>query len=198
MSEHYYTSSPQVKSREERIEITLRGMKLTFYTDRGVFSKEKVDFGSELLIDVIEANEDAKILDVGCGYGPIGLSLAKESSKRSITMVDVNQRALTLAGKNAKVNGIENISIQESDLLVNVEDRDFDLIISNPPIRAGKDVVHTLFEQSYDHLKPEGELWIVIQKKQGSPSAIKKLESLFEIVEEVTKKKGYRIIRAKK
>jgi 16S rRNA (guanine1207-N2)-methyltransferase len=198
MSEHYYTSSPQVESREERIEITLRGIKLTFYTDRGVFSKEKVDFGSELLINVLEAKEDAKILDVGCGYGPIGLSLAKESSKRIVTMVDVNQRALSLADKNAELNGIQNVNIQQSDLIANVEDRDFDLIISNPPIRAGKEVVHTLFEQSYDHLKPEGELWIVIQKKQGSPSAIKKLESLFEIVDEVTKKKGYRIIRAKK
>jgi 16S rRNA (guanine1207-N2)-methyltransferase len=196
MSEHYYTNKPQVESKEERMEVTLRENRLMLYSDRGVFSKGGIDFGSQLLIESIEVGNSAKILDVGCGYGPIGLALAKESEDRQITMVDINERALSLAKKNAQVNNIHNVHIIESDVLSAIEDSDYDYILSNPPIRAGKHVVHQLLEESYHHLKSAGELWIVIQKKQGSPSAYKKLEDLFKKVTEVTKKKGYRIFRA--
>jgi 16S rRNA (guanine1207-N2)-methyltransferase len=196
MSEHYYTNKPQVESKEERMEVTLRDNRLLLCSDRGVFSKGGIDFGSQLLIESIEVGDSAKILDVGCGYGPIGLALAKESEGRQITMVDINERALSLTVKNAQINNINNVHIIESDLLSAIKDYDYDYILSNPPIRAGKQVVHRLLEESYHHLKAEGELWIVIQKKQGSPSAYKKLEDLFKKVTEVTKKKGYRIFRA--
>jgi 16S rRNA (guanine1207-N2)-methyltransferase len=198
MSDHYYSQSPKVESNEHKIRVTLRSKEMNFYTDSGVFSKNSIDFGSQLLIETIIVPEEACVLDVGCGYGPIGLTLAKESEHHQVTLVDVNQRALSLAQKNAKINQIENITIMESDLLEAVRDQLFDIIVSNPPIRAGKQVVHSLFEQSYQSLRDQGELWIVIQKKQGLESAIKKLETLFEKVDEVTKKKGYRIIRAKK
>lgn len=198
MTEHYYTNNPQVTSKEEKIQVSLRGSKLTFSTDRGVFSKAGIDFGSQLLVESVEVAKDAKILDVGCGYGTIGLALAKESNERQVTLIDVNQRALSLVEKNAQTNGIKNIRIVESDLFKSIEEKDYDLIISNPPIRAGKDIVHQLLEESYQHLKVGGQLWIVIQRKQGSPSAFKKLEERFEKVNEVTKKKGYRIFRAEK
>lgn len=198
MSEHYYSRQPQVESKEERLEVNLRGQRLSFYTDRGVFSKGGIDFGTQLLVESLELPHDAKVLDVGCGYGPLGLSLAKESLQRKVTLVDINERALHLAEKNAKINQLENVSIFQSDLLSQVIERDFDYIISNPPIRAGKRIVHQLFEQSGYHLNSEGELWIVIQKKQGAPSTFKKLEEYFQKVEEITKKKGYRIFRAKK
>jgi 16S rRNA (guanine1207-N2)-methyltransferase len=198
MTEHYYTNNPQVTSKEEQIQVTLRGNKLTFSTDRGVFSKAGIDFGSQLLVESVEVAKDAKILDVGCGYGTIGLALAKESDERQVTLIDVNQRALSLVDKNAQANGIKNIRIVESDLYKAIDEQDYDLIISNPPIRAGKDIIHQLLEESYQYLKVGGQLWIVIQKKQGSPSAFKKLEERFEKVNEVTKKKGYRIFKAEK
>lgn len=198
MSEHYYTNNPQVESKEEQIQVTLRGNKLTFSTDRGVFSKASIDFGSQLLVESVEVAKNAKILDVGCGYGVIGLALAKESEERQVTLIDVNQRALSLVNKNARLNGIKNIRVIDSDLFTAIEEKNYDLIISNPPIRAGKNVVHQLLEESYQYLSEKGQLWIVIQKKQGSPSAFKKLEERFEKVNEVTKKKGYRIFKAEK
>lgn len=174
-------------------------MKLHFKTDNGVFSKREVDFGSKVLIEAFQMPElNGNILDVGCGYGPIGLTLAKEFAERTVHMVDVNERALTLASENARINKIPNIQIYESDRLLNVEAKDFAAILTNPPIRAGKQVVHDILEQSYERLLEGGELWVVIQKKQGAPSAIKKLEEMFDEVEIVEKNKGYFIIKAKK
>lgn len=103
-----------------------------------------------------------------------------------------------MVNKNARLNGIKNIRVIDSDLFTAIEEKNYDLIISNPPIRAGKNVVHQLLEESYQYLSEKGQLWIVIQKKQGSPSAFKKLEERFEKVNEVTKKKGYRIFKAEK
>lgn len=138
------------------------------------------------------------ILDVGCGYGPIGLSLAKAFPERKVIMVDVNQRAIDLAKKNAADNSITNVDIFSSDLLEKVETNDFAAILTNPPIRAGKETVHKLFEDAYNHLAVNGELWIVIQKKQGAPSAIEKLKTMSQEVTVVGKKKGYYIIKVKK
>jgi 16S rRNA (guanine1207-N2)-methyltransferase len=139
-------------------------------------------------------------LDVGCGYGPIGLSAAVLAERGTVTMLDVNNRALELARENAALNGITNVRVMESDALSAVAGEAFDCILTNPPIRAGKEVVHRIFNQAYDALAVNGVLWVVIQKKQGSPSAWARLEELFGEgqVEEVTKDKGYRIFRAKK
>jgi 16S rRNA (guanine1207-N2)-methyltransferase len=199
MSDHYYTENPGVSSEERDWTFTLRGEKFSFYSDRGVFSKKEVDFGSRLLTDVFAFPQiNGDILDVGCGYGPIGLSVAKSDPSRVVHMVDVNERALLLSERNAKRNGISNVKVYKSDRLENVAQTDFAAIVTNPPIRAGKQIVHSIFEQSYDHLAPGGELWVVIQKKQGAPSAVEKLESLFQEVEITEKKKGYFIIKAKK
>ncbi len=196
MTEHYYTSEPQSASRPEQFTTELRGHTLKFLTDRGVFARGRIDFGSELLIEHVQTAPDAKVLDIGCGYGPIGLSLAKESPAREVSLVDVNKRAVALTKKNAQLNQIDNVRIFESDLFERVTDKDYDLIVTNPPVRAGKRVVYALFEQSAAHLRPGGELWLVIQKKQGAPSAYKKLSACFSDVQEVAKKKGYRLYKA--
>lgn len=199
MSEHYYSRTQKVESDPKYWDFTLRDFRFRFKTDNGVFSKREVDFGSQLLIETFTLPEvEGPILDVGCGYGPIGLSIAKLDQQRFVHMVDVNERALLLAKENAELNQISNVKIYESDRLQNVTEGNFAAILTNPPIRAGKKVVHEIFEQSYDHLKENGELWVVIQKKQGAPSAIEKLKELFSEVETVDKEKGYFIIKSKK
>jgi 16S rRNA (guanine1207-N2)-methyltransferase len=199
MSEHYYSRTQKVESDPKFWDFTLRSHIFRFKTDNGVFSKREVDFGSRLLIEsFIMPKVEGHVLDVGCGYGPIGLSLAKEFSNRIVHMVDVNERAIELAKENASLNKITNVDIYESDRLLNVRGDTFAAILTNPPIRAGKQTVHDIFEQSFEHLVPNGELWIVIQKKQGAPSALEKLKTLFSDVETVDKAKGYFIIKAKK
>lgn len=198
MSEHYFSREPQVESKPVYWNFRLRGHNFKFKTDRGVFSKNEVDFGSRLLIETFRLPDvEGDILDAGCGYGPIGLAIAK-GTDRVVHMIDVNERALALAKENASLNEIENVNIFESDRLCGVKEKDLAAIVTNPPIRAGKKIVHEIFEQSYEHLRDEGELWVVIQKKQGAPSAISKLSEIFAEVETVEKKKGYFIIKAKK
>ena len=166
---------------------------MTFLTDAGVFSKKMVDFGSQLLLKCLEVNQGETVLDVGCGYGPLGLSLAKSYGVQA-TMVDINNRALDLARQNAERNKVE-ATIFQSNIYEQVEGK-FDHVISNPPIRAGKQVVHEIIEKSKDFLETGGDLTIVIQKKQGAPSAKSKMEDVFGNCEIVKKDKGYYILRS--
>ncbi|MCM3570057.1 class I SAM-dependent methyltransferase [Neobacillus mesonae] len=199
MTEHYYSRTQNVESNPQYWDFSLRNHRLRFKTDNGVFSKREVDFGSRLLIEsFISPTIEGPILDVGCGYGPIGLSIAKDEQDRMIHMVDVNERAIQLAKENAGLNKIQNVEIYESDRLSSVNEMNFAAILTNPPIRAGKKTVHDIFEQSALHLVPNGELWIVIQKKQGAPSALEKLKTIFSQVETVDKSKGYFIFKAVK
>ncbi|MFD0872466.1 Ribosomal RNA large subunit methyltransferase G [Chlamydia abortus] len=198
MSDHYYTPKPVAAHDLRMIRQSLRGRDFQFVTDAGVFSKNAIDFGSRLLIESVEVAEDAKVLDVGCGYGPIGIAVAAEVSLGSVTMIDINERAVELARENARRNGLANVKVMQSNMLEQVLDDRFHCILTNPPIRAGKAVVHQIFEQAYHCLLPSGQLWVVIQKKQGAPSAKLKLEEMFGQVEEITKDKGYRIFKATK
>lgn len=198
MSEHYYSEKPSTVNDRQKFEAILRGSKFSFVTDAGVFSKQSIDYGSCVLIDHMAFPSDAKVLDVGCGYGPIGLTAAKLAPQGHVTMIDVNERAVGLAKENARTNGIANVTVLQSDLFSALGEERFDAILTNPPIRAGKDVVHRIYELSAERLTPQGALWVVIQKKQGAPSTQDKLEQLFERVEEVTKDKGYRIFKALK
>lgn len=199
MSEHYYAKDPKVKSRPKDWTTELRGHVLNFKTDAGVFSKGEVDFGSRLLVESFIMPEVAgDVLDVGCGYGPIGLTLAKSFPKRTIQMVDVNERALALSAENAERNKLTNVKIYASHALSGIDSVDFAAILTNPPIRAGKETVFAFYKNSFAKLRSGGELWVVIQKKQGAPSSKKYLEELFGNVETVDKKRGYFIFRALK
>lgn len=199
MSQHYYSKNPQTKSKPQEWAYTLRGEKFHFQTDTGVFSKSDVDFGSRLLIETFEeAAQDGSILDVGCGYGPIGMAIAKSFPQKEVHMVDVNTRAVELAKKNAEKNGIQNVRIYESDGLASVEADGFSSILTNPPIRAGKETIFRFYEEAYGKLQDGGSLWVVIQKKQGAPSTQEKLEGLFGNCRTVDKKKGYFIFEARK
>lgn len=200
MTNHYYSQQPEAESNRKSWTFTLRGNSFHFQSDRGVFSKNEVDFGSRLLIETFtKPDQKGDLLDVGCGYGPIGISLAKEFKDLTVDMIDVNERAVELAKVNAEANGVKNVRIIASNLFENVDpSKKYAAVLTNPPIRAGKKVVHEIFEKSFESLLPGGELWIVIQKKQGAPSAIAKLGEMFKEVVTVKKDKGYFIIRAEK
>lgn len=199
MADHYYTRKPTIASEPIYWSYQLKGSTFNFKTDRGVFSKGEVDYGSRLLISFFELPEiEGPILDVGCGYGPIGLALARSFPNRSVHMIDINERALQLAKENAENNRIKNINIYESDGYKGVTENNFAAIVTNPPIRAGKKVVMDIIANSVNHLRDSGELWVVIQKKQGAPSVKKRLEEIYSVVDVVKRDKGYYIIRAKK
>lgn len=200
LTEHYYSQKPDVDSDPKFWDFILKGRTFHFKSDNGVFSKKEVDFGSRLLVETFNLNEAVKgnILDVGCGYGPIGISIAAAYPERTVEMIDINSRAVELSKENAASNGIANVKVFESDRFEKVEAKQFAAILTNPPIRAGKSVVHEILEESYQSLVAGGELWVVIQKKQGAPSAMDKLELLFGNVEVVVKKKGYYILLSKK
>ncbi|WP_020620129.1 class I SAM-dependent methyltransferase [Paenibacillus daejeonensis] len=198
MSDHYYTRTPGGAHDRRLHESELRGTRFRFMTDSGVFSKTGVDFGSRLLIETMDFAADARVLDVGCGYGPIGLSAAKLAPAGKVTMIDINARAIELARENAQLNGVANARILQSDLYEAVRDERFDVLLTNPPIRAGKETVHRIYEEGAALLTSGGAMWVVIQKKQGAPSTLAKLETLFDNVQEITKDKGYRIFKATK
>lgn len=198
--DHYYTSKPSSESHREKWETVIDSKKFTFTTDSGVFSKNNIDVGSEVLMTTAETVNFPKgnLLDIGCGYGPIGIYLGKIFPERKIEMIDVNERAIDLAQFNATENGVSNVQIYRSNLFEEVQNREFAGIISNPPIRAGKTVVHEILEKSHDYLVEGGYLLIVIQKKQGAPSAKKKMLEVFGNVERINLEKGYWILASQK
>ena len=195
MTKMYFAENPDAKHDIHELNVELLGQRLTFLTDAGVFSKKMIDFGSRVLLSVLDFEAGERVLDVGCGYGPLGLTLAKAYGV-SATMVDINQRALDLAQKNAERNQV-SAHIFQSNVYEKVSGI-FDHIISNPPIRAGKQVVHEVISGSYEHLTEGGDLTLVIQKKQGAPSAKSKMEAVFSNCEIVKKDKGYYILRSEK
>ncbi|SFH57888.1 class I SAM-dependent methyltransferase [Pisciglobus halotolerans] len=200
MADHYYTNKPHAESDESTWTYTLLGQTFRFTSDTGVFSKRTIDFGSRLLIETMDFSSlpSGNLLDVGCGYGPIGLAFAKTEPAREVEMVDVNERAVALARKNAAQNEINNVNIHVSNIYEAVEGKKLAAVVSNPPIRAGKKVVHEILTGSYPLLAESGVLVIVIQKKQGAPSAQKKMAETFGNVEIVEKDKGYWILKSVK
>ena len=195
---HYYTNNTDLKSEKKYITFHYRDQELTFVSDIGVFSKEYIDYGSRVLLDNISlTSSQTTLLDVGCGYGTLGLSLKKVYSWIKVEMVDVNERALALAEESVRYNQLDDITIYKSSVYENVKGR-FDVIVSNPPIRAGKKVVFEILEKAYEHLNQSGELFVVIQKKQGAPSAKKKMEEVFGNCEIVKRDKGYFVLKSVK
>lgn len=196
MPDHYYSADPVSASNPARISVRVDGREYLFNTDSGVFSKDRLDFGSALLIRSIE-RVDGEALDLGCGWGAIGIVLAAQNPDAHFTLCDVNRRAVELARENIALNGVKNACAQESDGMSALSGS-FKHIITNPPIRAGKTRIYSMFDEAFARLVPGGAITIVIRKQQGAPSALKYLEGIFGNAEVINRGSGYWIIRSKK
>lgn len=194
--DHYYSSNPTSMSEERILKYNIKDKCLEFISDNGVFSKGRIDFATDFLLNVLSKEEiGGSVLDVGCGYGVIGITLSKLFDI-SVTMLDINNRALGLAKRNAIRNGVQNIEVVESDGFEKIQEN-FDVIVTNPPIRAGKAVIYEMYREAKKHLKAGGRFYLVINKKHGAPSTIKYLEEIFENVEILDKKAGFNVIKCK-
>ena len=194
---HYFDLDPSLASKERLIEYFIDGRTITLISDNGVFSKDKIDEGSYAFLKVIvPLRLSGRILDLGCGYGPIGLTIALTSPLARVDLADINTRALALCEKNAQKLGLsQRVTILQSNIYENIEEK-YHSIVINPPIRAGKAVTYKMYEGAFTHLIDGGTLFIVIRKNQGAPSASKFIESLFGNITLLKRDKGYYIYQA--
>lgn len=195
---HYFKNDESLESKKRIIKYSINSYSFELNSDLGVFSKNELDPGSELLIKTaIKNNIKGDLLDVGCGYGPIGITLSCLCEISKVDFIDVNRRALNLTMENVKKYCKNSYNVFESNGFENVKDL-YDFILINPPIRAGKEVIFKMFEDSIKHLKNDGNLMIVIRKDQGAPSAKTKLLSIFGNCETLDREKGYHILKCHK
>ena len=193
----YFDNDKNIKSERKIIKFNFDNKVFSIYSDNGVFSKTSIDLGSRNLLKYATINDAKTILDVGCGYGTIGLSIAKLYPNTKVDMVDISERALDLARQNKSINTIENAEIFASDSYQNIT-KNYDMIITNPPIRAGKKIVNDIVIGGASHLNENGNLWCVIQKKHGAQSLIKAMKEVYSAVEVVNVVDEYCIIKAQK
>ena len=193
MPDHYYTESPNSAHDERRVAVNALGNELTFVTDAGVFSRDGLDRGTEVLLEALPPLA-GRVLDLGCGWGAVGVALGRRYPELEIVMTDINSRAVELARRNLAENRVRGTVLQ-GDGFAAVEGR-FDAIVTNPPIRAGKTVIYSLFDQAREYLKPGGALYVVIRKQQGAPSALKYLKEIYAQAETVGRGSGFHVLRA--
>lgn len=187
---HYFTND-DIKSEEIKTKCIINEQTFYFITDNGVFSKRGLDFGTRSLLENIPIdNINGDVLDFGCGYGPIGIYISK-NTKSNVDMIDINERAINLAHKNALLNEV-NVNIFKSDIYENV-DKKYDYIITNPPIRVGKEILYKILFGAENYLKDNGIMYLVVNKDQGAKSLIKDLKNVYKNVE-YKKNKGFFII----
>jgi ribosomal protein L11 methyltransferase (prmA) len=199
---HYFSEVQDVKSAKKIINYEIKNEKFEFLTDNGVFSKTKVDFGTDVMLRTFlnenKKLENIRILDIGCGYGVVSVVLKRFFEKAKILSTDVNERALELTKENIqKNNRTDDFEVRKSFVFDNISEN-FDVILSNPPIRAGKQVIFEIYEKSFFHLNKNGKFYCVIQTKHGAKSTKKKLEELFGNCTTLVIEAGYRIFRCVK
>ncbi len=196
---YYFDENPVVESQIREIDFSLYGRNYSYYTDNGVFSKNRIDEGTYIFLKILLPLQlTGRILDLGCGVGPIGLTIAQNSLEARFVLADINSRALALASRSVARLNLENrVTCLQSDIYEKIEGP-FDSIVVNPPIRAGKVVINQMFSGAKQYLIDGGSLYVVIRRKQGAESALKYIETVFENVSVLHKEKGYWIIKATK
>lgn len=192
MGEHYFAQRPEAASRPQTIDLVLPDLHLRLETDRGMFSPDRVDAGTRILLESVPAPPlSGNLLDLGCGYGPIALTAAKRSPSLKVFGVDVNERALELARRNASAGGLDNVRFVQAE---EIEDLRFDVIWSNPPIRIGKPALHQLLTTWLDRLTPAGSAYLVVQKHLGSDSLQRWLSDQGRPTARIASRAAYRVL----
>ena len=192
---HYFENDESLKDEPVTVHFTISNKSYTLQSNSGVFSKDKLDTGTNILLETVLKNESnpQSCLDLGCGIGPVGIVLLS-NWKTNMTMIDINQRAIDLTKTNLKNNHLNAKVLCQNG----ITEGEFDCILLNPPIRTGKKMIYSLFDQCIDHLTQDGRFWIVMRKQHGAQSAISYLESKGCLVNRVNRDKGYWILKVTK
>ncbi|MDT0331857.1 class I SAM-dependent methyltransferase [Nocardiopsis lambiniae] len=206
MAQHYFDSDPDAASRPSTADLVLPDLHLRLHTDRGIFSPDRIDLGTRVLLETVPAPPpEGRLLDLGCGYGPIALTLASRAPAATVLGVDVNSRAVGLARRNASAHGLDNARFALITPEGEAAEDDgpaltgpFDAIWSNPPIRVGKDVLHTLLRVWLGRLSVEGVAHLVVQRHLGADSLQKWLDAQGLPAERVASRAGFRVLAVRR
>ncbi len=194
--QHYFTPTQTGKKRSYKFSSKVGGVVVNFKTASGIFSPRKLDLVTLTLIKNMHLKKDGRILDLGCGYGAVGIYAAKFCPSSFIVMVDINKRAVECAKENVNINDVKNAKVKQSFGFSALKNQTFDIILFNPPQTAGLDICFELIEESYEHIKKQGNLQIVVRRRKGGERFEEKLEKLFGNVEVIGKKAGYWVYKS--
>ena len=198
---HYYSEKQDSEFRQKKIRRTLLDSSLEFHVGSGMFSKDRVDTGTVILIEYStipsEGDEPVKILDLGSGYGPVGIAIAKKYPESKVTMTEVNERALMLCKKNIELNNVKNAKCIKSDLFSSIPEETFNAILVNPPMSAGRKLCYRIIEESFEHLNAGGTLQLVAVHNKGGKMLGLKMEEVFGNMKVLVKSGGYRVYLSK-
>ena len=194
---HYFVNDNSVKSNKRSLYYEYESVKFRFNSDNGVFSKNEIDDGSNALLKSYLLNgKVGRVVDVGSGVGFLGIVISKINDCE-VDMLEINSRAVSLCEENININNVNKCNVFESNIYEKASGK-YDVVISNPPIRAGKKVVFEILEKAFDYLNDEGELWIVIRKSHGADSAKKKMNEVFGNCDIIKRDKGFYVLMSKK
>ncbi len=189
--EHYFTKKPTSAPKPRLLRVFINGKEIQLKTSSGIFSPRRVDYATVLLIENMRVGE--KVLDLGCGYGPIGIAVAVSKPKCSVTMVEINERAAELSRENISLNRVFNARVVESDFFKELEGEKFDTILMNPPMAAGLKTLFDVIAECKEHLEANGTLQIVARHGKGGERVSARMEEVFGNVETVAKGGGFRV-----
>jgi len=198
MGEQYFSRRPTSRRQPREFAAIVRGQAFRFVTEAGTFSRREIDRGTELLIEALEIGPCETILDLGCGYGAVGIVAARLAEGGHVVLTDVNERALETARANLARNGVRNAEVRKGDLYDPVAGLAFDHIACNPPIRAGRAIVDRIIREAPDHLIVGGSLWLVARTKQGADAIRSRMGAAFGNAEIAKRGSGYKVLRSTK
>jgi len=197
-AEHYFTARPKSRVRLGLIRACLRGKQFEFLTASGVFSKSRLDAGTRLLIECMLLPDEGLVLDMGCGYGAVGIAAGVFNPRLRVVMVDVNSRAVSLARQNVDRNCAWNVEVRRGCLYEPVGDLMFDCVVSNPPVAAGMETLKAIICEAPGHMKAKGLLQLVVRSKVGGKRLCSFFEEAFGGVEVLARESGYRVLVSRK